>query len=129
MPDIMASYRQTGDGIWTGNSRFINYLRNLMDYDLEQKIAPEFIRYSLVRHRADMSFMHKCKEQPAGEKVAFYEKKIKKDGLTVSEAWLEYCKAGKMSDKKALKLYRKAMLWYFVCHVKWLFIDSLLLHN
>lgn len=29
-----------------------------MDYDLEQKIAPEFIRYSLVRHRADMSFMH-----------------------------------------------------------------------
>lgn len=129
MPDIMASYRQTGDGIWTGNSRFINYLRNLMDYDLEQKIAPEFIRYSLVRHRADMSFMHKCKEQPAGEKVAFYEEKIKKDGLTVSEAWLEYCKTGKMSDKKALKLYRKAMLWYFVCHVKWLFIDSLLLHN
>ena len=57
------------------------------------------------------------------------EKKIKKDGLTVSEAWLEYCKTGKMSDKKALKLYRKAMLWYFVCHVKWLFIDSLLLHN
>lgn len=49
-----------------------------MDYDLEQKIAPEFIRYSLVRHRADMSFMHKCKEQPAGEKVAFYEEKIKK---------------------------------------------------
>lgn len=46
-----------------------------MDYDLEQKIAPEFIRYSLVRHRADMSFMHKCKEQPAGEKVAFYEKR------------------------------------------------------
>lgn len=81
MPDIMASYRQTGDGIWTGNSRFINYLRNLMDYDLEQKIAPEFIRYSLVRHRADMSFMHKCKEQPAGEKVAFYEEKIKKTDL------------------------------------------------
>ena len=100
-----------------------------MDYDLEQKIAPEFIRYSLVRHRADMSFMHKCKEQPAGEKVAFYEKKIKKDGLTVCGACLEYCKTGKMSDKKALKLYRKAMLWYFVCHVKWLFIDSLLLHN
>ena len=58
-----------------------------------------------------------------------YEDKIKKDGLTVSEAWLEYCKTGKMSEKKALKLYRKAMLWYFVCHVKWLFIDSLLLHN
>lgn len=56
-------------------------------------------------------------------------RKDKKDGLTVSEAWLEYCKTGKMSDKKALKLYRKAMLWYFVCHVKWLFIDSLLLHN
>lgn len=48
-----------------------------------------------------MSFMHKCKEQPAGEKVAFYEKKIKKDGLTVSEAWLEYCKwPEKMSDKR-----------------------------
>lgn len=38
MPDIMASYRQTGDGIWTGNSRFINYLRNLMDYDLNRRL-------------------------------------------------------------------------------------------
>lgn len=129
LPDIMASYRQTGDGIWTGDSKFIGSLRNLMDLDLEKKILPEFRTYSLIRHRADIKYFLHCKEQQKPEKIRFYREKIERDGLEDTKAWLAYSQGEAKGSPKLFGQYIKATFLYVVYHVKWLVIDEWIRKN
>lgn len=129
LPDIMASYRQTGDGIWTGHSQFINYLRNLMDLDLEKKIAPEFWTYSLIRHRADISYFFKCREKQNPEKIRFYREKIERDGLENSKKWIAYSQGEVKVSPGLFGQYIKATFLYVAYHVKWLVIDEWIRKN
>ncbi len=129
LPDIMASYRQTGDGIWTGASKFIGTLRNMMDLDLEKAILPHFRKYSLVRHRGDMKFLIHQKEKQDAEKIKFYAKKIEEDGLQDAGAWLEYSQ-GKTKNAISIRLqYLQATLLYLAYHVKWLVVDEWIRKN
>lgn len=129
LPDIMASYSQTGDGIWTGSSKFIGSLRNMMDYDLEMKLAPEFKRYSLIRHRADMRALLRDREPQDEKKLAFYMERIRKDGLHTAGKWL-YCSLGKgRFDGKMRILYYRAIVLYVLYHVKWLIVDQWIRKN
>lgn len=120
LPDIMASYRQTGDGIWTGNSEFVGKLRNLMDLDLEFKIFPQLYKYSLIRHRADIHYFVTSKGQNDEKKVLFYEKQIQQDKLEYAGAWLQYnLKIQKMNGRMG-KQYVQAWFLYIFYHVLWL---------
>ena len=56
LPDKMIAYRQTGNGIWTGESNSISFLRDLIDFDLEIKLDKSFYRYSCSRHFADFKY-------------------------------------------------------------------------
>ena len=129
LPDLMASYRQTGDGIWTGDSKFIGYLRNMMDLDLENRFAPEFGRYSLIRHRADIRYFLHCKEKQEPQKLQFYRELIEKDQLTSAGSWLAYSQGEKRFSPKLLGQYVKASILYVLYHVKWLVIDTWLKRN
>ena len=129
LPDIMASYRQTGDGIWTGSSKLIGTLRNLMDYDLEVKIAPEYRKYSRIRHWADMRFFRNAMEQLDATKVGFYEERIQQDELITAGAWLNLAMGRRTYDRELKSQYRKAFWLYVICHVKWLVVDQWILRN
>lgn len=129
LPDLMASYRQTGDGIWTGDSKFIGYLRNLMDLDLEKKISPDFETVSLIRHRADIRYFLYHGEKQKAEKILFYRKMIKRDSLGISDAWLAYSQGERRLSAKLLGQYLKATCLYVIYHVKWLVIDAWIRKN
>lgn len=121
LPDVMASYRQTGDGIWTGNSPYIGILRNLMDLDLEKAIAPELYKFSLIRHRADIQYFVKTKGTQVTEKAAFYVDKMKQDKLEDSYSWYCYNARQQEMTAKMKKQYRTAWFYYICYHILWLF--------
>lgn len=129
LPDIMASYRQTGDGIWTGDSEFIGFLRNLMDLDLERKIAPEFWTYCLIRHWPDITYFFRHREVQKPEKIQFYQEKIQKDHLKETKKWVAYNQGEAKCSPGMLWQYAKATFLYVVYHVKWLVIDEWIRKN
>jgi glycosyltransferase involved in cell wall biosynthesis len=120
IPDLMASYRQTGDGIWTGNSKFVGTLRNLMDLDLEYRINPQLYRYSLIRHRADIRAMISTRGKNDETKLSFYENRIREDGMKFADAWLGYNLSKRRMDKQMRTQYGKACVYYVIYHVLWI---------
>lgn len=129
MPDLMASYRQTGDGIWTGNSKYIGYMRNLMDLDLEKQLAPEFGVYSLIRHRADIRYFVHCKEEQDAGKVDFYRSLMERDQLTSAKNWVDYSRKKRKMSAQMFGQYAKASICYVLYHIKWLVVDTWLKRN
>ena len=49
IPEIMAVYRQTGDGVWTSGNKIENCIRNMFVCDLCYQINPEFNRITAKR--------------------------------------------------------------------------------
>lgn len=49
LSEVMVAYDQTGEGIWTGEKRFISNLRNMFLYDLCNQMNPAYKKQSNVR--------------------------------------------------------------------------------
>lgn len=122
MADIMACYTQTGDGIWTGSSKYVGCLRNLMDMDLEIKINDDFWVSSLIRHFWDIYYFvfRKNVNNESNDKIKFYLKQIAKDKLYNTEILYRYNVGKKRFSIKAYSLFFKAMIAYILFNMKWI---------
>ena len=126
MPDIMACYSQTGNGIWTRNSKFVGCLRNLMDMDIERKINSKFFGASLVRHFWDIKYFisNKSKQFDDSNKITFYLKQIKKDNLLITKNLYSYNSGKKGFKMKTYSLFFNSFIRYVVFNIKWVITRS-----
>ena len=90
LPDAMFVYRQTGDGIWTGQSMDISMLRNSFGYDIANKINPKLRMITLVRFFNDLSYLYNNRHNLYSKKTKPYYKFAVKYELKESCKWILY---------------------------------------
>jgi hypothetical protein len=90
IPDVMAVYRQIPTGIWNGQSMDIGTIRNIMSFDLEQKINSNLKIESLVRHYNDLYYIYINRNNLDKSELAFYYRLAKKDSAKESLKWMTY---------------------------------------
>lgn len=56
LPICLADYRQNDQGIWAGEKRVIGIFRNILSFDIENKINSDYKRIGFVRHFIDFTF-------------------------------------------------------------------------
>lgn len=78
LPDAMAVYRQTGNGIYTGSDERIKYLREIISLDLEIKINPQLWRVARMRHSSHLRYFcrYTYKENKNEDSLKLWEKVI-----------------------------------------------------
>ena len=94
IPDAMASYVQTGKGIWTGQKKTINLLRNVFIYDLANQINPDYSRETDVRFRDTWKELYKIRKAIDNNDFAAYEREAIQKKMKYSLAWINYNKSG-----------------------------------
>ncbi len=92
LPDNMAVYSQTGDGIMTSGNEIINRIRGMMCYDLSNLIAPDLSEVTSKR----MAFVwlilfNNRKKIPAEDLQPYLQEAVKKE-LRCTEQWILYNK-------------------------------------
>lgn len=107
LPNIMAAYRQTGNGIWTGETNAIGFLRNLIDFDLEIKTDKSFYNSSCNRHFYDFMFFVKNRKMSVEEKYTHYYHYAIKNGLRYTEKFGK----GKISYSFVIFLFANRMIY------------------
>lgn len=59
LPESWAQYNLTGDGLWTGKKRTYGCFRNMILFDLEQRISESMRKDSWIRHLYDFRYLFK----------------------------------------------------------------------
>lgn len=57
--EVWGQYNLTGNGLWTGKKRTYGCFRNLILFDLEKDINPDFVKASFIRHLYDFRYIFK----------------------------------------------------------------------
>lgn len=90
LPEAMAVYRQTGDGIWTSGNTVLNLLRNMMIYDLSIKIRPGLRRAAQKRFAYTWKMLYNIRADIVKESCeVLYEEAVSKK-LPFTKMWIEY---------------------------------------
>lgn len=115
IPQIMAVYLQTGDGIWTSGKVMVNNIRNLFLFDICIMVNPSLEKASAVRFFHEWENIYRSRlKMDFGNKQEFYlEAKNKK--LLYSSLWLQY---NDLTYIKKLKLIckRYSILIIYLMH-------------
>jgi glycosyltransferase involved in cell wall biosynthesis len=90
IPDVMANYCQTGNGIWTGQRLLVGVTRNLMAWEIENRLNPNLKRQCLIRHSYDFDYFYDHRDELDGNDFKFYIRLARKTGLVQCSKWLSY---------------------------------------
>lgn len=106
LPEIMAVYCLTGDGIWTGGKQLVNYIRNIMLYDLCVKINSGLERQSGNRFLASWVGVFKTRKVISRNFLNQIKEEADRNNLKFSQMWLRY---DLLNFRKKIQLYYKLM--------------------
>lgn len=67
LPKCMASYRKNGAGIWAGEKKAVSIVRQIMGYEIECKIAPEYKDSLTRRNYGNFVAALKCVDEASDE--------------------------------------------------------------
>lgn len=90
IPECMAIYLQTGDGIWTSGKKTVNAARNLFLYDLCTMIDPKTSRETDVRFYQSWIDIWKQRHQIDEDQMQPYIEEARRIRLKYSVMWLNY---------------------------------------
>lgn len=124
LPDLMAQYTQTGNGIWSGRKKVVGNLRNLMSMDLEERINLDLHKAILSRHAIEMkNFIDNTTNY---ELETFFQQKIEKDNLITAKNWFHYSTLEKEQKRKLKKqfIYAKFLCIMNMCKEKLCYIAT-----
>lgn len=90
LPEKMAVYLQTGDGIWTGQKAVVNHIRNMFLYDMCITLAPDSASESGIRFTTSWRYLYKHRREIVeSELTPFVNEAFERD-LKYSKLFLKY---------------------------------------
>ncbi len=110
LPQTMAIYRQTGEGIWTSKNAVVNSVRNMFLYDLANLINPDMKKETEHRMRVVWYDIYRLRKQIKAADLEEYSKEAEDKQLIVSYKWIHY---------NDLPLYEKTMLNMIALKKSW----------
>ena len=90
IPEVMACYKQTGDGIWTGGNIVSNCIRNMMLYDLSIIIAPDLEKQTGIRFYNAWKNLYKHRKEIDEKKLILFKEDARKNNLIYTSMWINY---------------------------------------
>lgn len=105
LPECMASYRKNGSGIWAGEKKAVSIVRQIMGYEIECKIAPQYKELLTRRNYGNFVEALKCVE----EKFAEGNESTGENILNIPDIYLSV--AEKYDCKLTLNLLRNGHLF------------------
>ena len=111
LPEVMACYPQTGDGIWTSGNIISNNLRNMMLYDLCVTINPALEEKTAIRFQNAWKNLYRHRKEIDRTKLSEFEREAREKKLSYSLSWIRYNELSPAEQralrKKALAAVRK----------------------
>ena len=90
IPEVMACYKQTGDGIWTGGNIVSNCIRNMMLYDLSNIIAPDLEKQTGIRFYNAWKNLYKHKKEIDDKNLIPFKEDAQNNNLQYTCMWINY---------------------------------------
>lgn len=103
LPDCMAVYRQTGDGIWTGEKAVIKAIRNMLIYDIAIKINLHMRKETAVRIKDSWKILFSMRKTIDVDKLKAFNTEAKDKQFKWTLYWLNY---------NTLSIYQKLQLFF-----------------
>ena len=102
IPEVMACYKQTGDGIWTGGTTISKYIRNMMLYDLSNIIAPDLDKQAEIKFFSAWKNLYKHRKEIDDTKLIPFKEDAENNNLIYTCMWINY-KYITLSEQQNLK--------------------------
>ncbi|MBO6193700.1 MAG: glycosyltransferase family 2 protein [Clostridiales bacterium] len=90
IPESWAVYLQTADGIWTTGDNLINYIRNIIFYDLSCKMAPGMRTQSLCKFGYVWQGLYRIRNRIDSAELSSYLKEAEDKGCPNASKWIRY---------------------------------------
>lgn len=90
IPKCWAVYVQTGDGIWTSGKAVINLIRNMMIYDLCNRINPKFRQQTNIHFYETWRKLYKIRKEINPDKLELLSKEAHDNNLKNAYIWIHY---------------------------------------
>lgn len=123
-PKVMAEYRWTGEGIWTKQNEYINYLREIMSFEIECKINSKLLNIICLRHFQHLKFFYKLRPRALSDederKIEMWKKIMQANNLQLALQ----CIGIIHGDRRMGKLryfYWRGFMSYYCFQIKELF--------
>lgn len=94
IPRCMAAYRQTGDGIWTGEKTIVKCTRNMMMYDIANRINPKMKKETAIRLVESWHMLFDLRKEIESDKLGEFYKEAEDQQLKWTKYWIAYNKLG-----------------------------------
>lgn len=94
LPEVMAIYDQTGDGIWTGEKTIINNIRNMFLYDFALIINRKLKKQSNCRFANTWKSLFKIRKLINSKELEPLLKEAEDKNLSYSIRWIKYNESG-----------------------------------
>lgn len=112
LPETMAVYLQTGDGVWTAKNAVVNYIRNMYMYDMCITLNPEIRKEIDVRLYKDWKYLYKHRREIGQKDTAVLLDEAKERNHVFSLLFLTYDSLG-FSKKMKLFFRKNAVSMHF----------------
>lgn len=88
LPQAMAVYRQTGDGIWTGGKRVVGNLRNMVLYDISLIVNPGMKKQTDVRFATTWLELFSLRKEIRKDELEPFYLEAKEKNFRYSLKWI-----------------------------------------
>lgn len=105
LPECMAVYRQTGDGIWTGEKEAVRAIRNMLIYDIAIKINPNMRKETAVRVNKSWKTLFSMRKSIDIDKFHAFEVEAMEKKFKWTLHWLDYSTLSIYEQVKVLLEY------------------------
>lgn len=113
IPESMAVYLQTGDGIWTANNIIVNNIRNLFLCDFAIAINPYLKQVSLKRMSYSWHILYLNRGEIDINELKIYLVEAEDKHLEYSLSWIRYNQLSD-SEKRRLKRTANRLGWKYI---------------
>ena len=115
LPDPMAVYLQTGDGIWTEGNKIINNLRNMMLFDLTIMINPGIKTESMIRFTSTWRELFSLRDQIDKDKLLPFLEEAEGKNLKFTKLWIRYRELTAIQKKELFSSYCQVICRSYWC--------------
>ncbi|MCR5020481.1 glycosyltransferase [Ruminococcus sp.] len=90
LPKAMAVYRQTGDGIWTGETEIVSMIREMMLFDIANQLTPELKCATRSRFAHTWMRLFTLRKMIDQQKLEVYENEATEKHLQFTQKWIHF---------------------------------------